>query len=125
MGAAIRTTHTHGSMSVAHREAVLTLIGAGVNDVERQVGMFGDTLVFGLFDCSGALGAGDINCIGTLHTFRLSRDFNQALTSYVQTNLLDNMVQPILDGSPTIHSNRIYALGTDSWVVQTPRNYTA
>lgn len=39
---------------------MFSVIGAGINDVERQVDMFGDTRAFGLFDCSGALDAEEI-----------------------------------------------------------------
>lgn len=86
--------------------------------------IFGDTRAFGLFDCSGTLDARGINCRGALRAFRISPDFKNVIKSYVQTMLLDNKVQPILDGSSTVNGNRVDAFGTASWVVQTLRNYT-
>lgn len=61
VGRANRYYPNDGRISVGHRSTVLTLIGAGVNDVDRQVDIFGDIHVFGVVACSSELLAGDTN----------------------------------------------------------------
>lgn len=111
-----------GSISVGHRENVLTLTGVVPYDVQRQI--IGDTHVFGELDCSSKLCAGDIDCMGNLYTYRMCEDFNHAISSQVQNIPLNSNVRPIFDGLPAVSSNRIYAFGTDAWVTRTPRKYT-
>lgn len=123
-GSANKDYRHNGSISVAHKDNAFTLIGAGLNGVSRQVHLVGDTRIFGLFDCASGLFAGDITCRETLRTYNISNELSNIVSSYVQTNLLDNKVQPLLDASSMVNGNRLYVFGGDSWVAQTSRNYT-
>lgn len=55
MGSANQDYPNISQTYVGHRESVLTLIGAGLNGGERQVGIVGDTHVFGEVDYAGKL----------------------------------------------------------------------
>lgn len=103
---------------------MVTLIGAGSEDVQMQHAGFGDTHVFGDVDAAGKLDA-RMSAVGAL--VLLIEEVTTAevpIRSYVQDHLLPGKVPPVSDAPSCINSNRIYAVGGYTWVIQNPRNYT-